>query len=96
MTTITQYGLTDKALSYQAPHPAVAEKKISQDRAAFADPEKKSLLANATKVRHLTPHVGTELVGVQLSQLTPEQKDELALLAAEVSKDICLSYEDVR
>lgn len=87
MTTITQYGLTEKALSYQAPHPAVAEKEPSQDRAAFADPAKKSLLAAATKVRNLTPYVGTELVGVQLSQLTPEQKDELALLAAEVGRD---------
>ncbi|KAF2163930.1 hypothetical protein M409DRAFT_68184 [Zasmidium cellare ATCC 36951] len=83
MTTITQYGLTEKALSYQAPHPAVAEKETSKDRAAFADPEKKSLLAAATKVRHLTPYVGTELVGVQLSQLNSQQKDELALLAAE-------------
>ncbi|KAK4499383.1 hypothetical protein PRZ48_009897 [Zasmidium cellare] len=83
MTTIAQYGLTEKALTYQAPHPAVAERQTSKDRAAFADPEKKSLLSAATKVRHLTPYVGTELVGVQLSQLTPEQKDELALLAAE-------------
>ena len=84
MTTLTTTGITQKVLDYKPPHPPVEEIQPAKDRAAFADPEKKSLLAAATKVRHLTPYIGTELVGVQLSKLTPEQKDELALLAAEV------------
>ena len=85
MTTTTYTGLTEKVLGYKAPEPPVPEFEPSKDRAAFADPSKKSLLSAATTVRHLTPYIGTELVGVQLSKLTPEQKDELALLAAEVS-----------
>ncbi|KAK4902935.1 hypothetical protein LTR27_000874 [Elasticomyces elasticus] len=83
MTTITTTGLTQKVLESRPPHPPVEEIVEVQDRAAFADPAKTSLLSAATKVRHLTPYIGTELVGVQLSTLTPEQKDELALLAAE-------------
>lgn len=35
------------------------------------------------KVTKLTPRVGTELSGLQLSALNEEQKDELALLIAE-------------
>lgn len=48
-----------------------------------ADPEKKALLSAASEVIHLTKHVGTELVGIQLADLTSQQKDELALLVAE-------------
>ncbi|KAI0326411.1 alpha-ketoglutarate-dependent sulfonate dioxygenase [Cubamyces sp. BRFM 1775] len=53
------------------------------DRGQFADPEKKSLLSAAAKVQHLTPAIGTELSGIDLRQLTDQQKDELALLIAE-------------
>jgi alpha-ketoglutarate-dependent taurine dioxygenase len=35
------------------------------------------------KAREITPNIGTELQGIQLSKLTSTQKDELALLAAE-------------
>ena len=55
-----------------------------RDRAFFADPEKKQLLSAATKVEHLTESIGTYLHGIQLSQLNSAQKDELALLVAEV------------
>ncbi|KAI9283274.1 hypothetical protein BY458DRAFT_486112 [Sporodiniella umbellata] len=48
-----------------------------------ADPNKASLLKGATKVFDVTPHIGTEIHGVQLSQLTSQQKDDLALLVAE-------------
>ena len=34
---------------------------------------------------HLTRHIGTELHGIQLAQLTDQQKDELGLLIAERS-----------
>lgn len=33
----------------------------------------------------LTTHIGTEIEGLQLKDLTPEQRDELALLIAERS-----------
>jgi sulfonate dioxygenase len=47
-----------------------------------ADPELASLLKNAEKVVDLSPHVGTEIEGVQLSQLSSAGLDELALMAA--------------
>ncbi|KXS12283.1 putative alpha-ketoglutarate-dependent sulfonate dioxygenase [Gonapodya prolifera JEL478] len=53
------------------------------DRAKLADPKKSALLGAATKIIHITPTIGTELHGLQLSKLTLQQKDELALLAAE-------------
>jgi sulfonate dioxygenase len=48
-----------------------------------ADPSFPNLLSKATKVENLSPHVGTEIEGVQLSQLSKEGLDELALLAAQ-------------
>ncbi|ORZ03525.1 hypothetical protein BCR43DRAFT_432262 [Syncephalastrum racemosum] len=48
-----------------------------------ADPKKSSIYDNAEKVFDLTPHIGTEVHGIQLSKLTEQQKDDLALLAAE-------------
>jgi sulfonate dioxygenase len=80
--TINHTGLTEAVLSYKAPHPLVKEFTPEKDRASFADPSKKSLLDGVT-VRHLTPYIGTQLEGVQLSRLSDSQKDELALLAAE-------------
>ena len=53
------------------------------DRGSQADPEKKALFGAAKEVIHLTDKVGTEIVGLQLEDLTDQQKDELALLIAE-------------
>lgn len=53
------------------------------DRGLFADPAKASLFGAATKVKHLTPAIGTEILGIDLRQLSNSQKDELALLVAE-------------
>lgn len=55
------------------------------DAGSRADKSKKNLLGAATKVTNLTAHIGTEIEGLQLKDLTPEQKDELALLVAERS-----------
>jgi Taurine catabolism dioxygenase TauD, TfdA family len=52
---------------------------------ARADKSKKALLSAATKVTDLTTHIGTEIEGLQLKDLTPQQKDELGLLIAERS-----------
>jgi len=48
-----------------------------------ADPEKKALLSAVTKRIDYSPKIGTELHGVQLSQLTEDQAEELAALIAE-------------
>lgn len=53
------------------------------ERGKNADPEKKALFGAAKEVVHLTKHIGTEIVGLQLSELNDKQKDELALLIAE-------------
>mgnify|MGYP004706171491 FL=1 len=53
------------------------------DRGANADPEKKALFGAAKEVINLTDKVGTEIVGLQLENLSDQQKDELALLIAE-------------
>ncbi|RSL71575.1 hypothetical protein CEP54_001248 [Fusarium duplospermum] len=53
-----------------------------RDRAHFADPEKKALFSVAKKT-DLTESIGSVLENVQLSQLTPQQLDELALLVNE-------------
>lgn len=47
------------------------------DRGQFADPAKANLLGSASKVKHLTPSIGTEILGIDLRQLTDAQKDEL-------------------
>lgn len=55
------------------------------DAGARADKSKKALLSAATEVIDLTTHIGTEIVGLQLKDLTDQQKDELGLLIAERS-----------
>ncbi|KAJ5888788.1 TauD-domain-containing protein [Penicillium taxi] len=52
---------------------------------ARADKSKSSLFSAAKEVKNLTNHIGTEIVGLQLKDLTDQQKDELALLIAERS-----------
>ncbi|KXT16333.1 hypothetical protein AC579_3771 [Pseudocercospora musae] len=54
-------------------------------RAKKSNPSKSLLLEAATKVTDLTTHIGTEIEGLQLKDLTPQQRDELALLIAERS-----------
>ncbi|EAQ88902.1 conserved hypothetical protein [Chaetomium globosum CBS 148.51] len=56
-----------------------------EDAGARADKQKTRLFSAATKVTDLTTHIGTEIEGLQLKDLTPEQRDELALLIAERS-----------
>ncbi|CZT08090.1 hypothetical protein WAI453_002272 [Rhynchosporium graminicola] len=68
------------------------------DAGARADKSKSALLSGAKEVIHLTAHIGTEIVGLQLKDLTDTQKDELALLIAERSvvffRDQDLSPQD--
>lgn len=74
--------ITPAVLAYRPPDPPLQEFTPSRDRAFFADPTKTSLLENAT-AEDVTPYIGTELKGIQLSSLSDAQKDELALLVAE-------------
>jgi len=48
-----------------------------------ADPTFPNLLGAGVKITHLTPTIGSEVTGVQLSKLGKEGKDELALLVAQ-------------
>ena len=76
--------ITPAVLSYVPPDPPLQEFTPERDRAFFADPTKASLCALASDIQEISPHIGTELKGVQLSELSDAQKDELALLVAEV------------
>ncbi|RAO73370.1 uncharacterized protein BHQ10_009382 [Talaromyces amestolkiae] len=62
-----------------------------EDPGHRADPNKPNLLKNATKVFELSPHCGTEIQGVQISELTTEGLDEMALMCAERG---CLVFRD--
>ena len=85
----THTGITEQVLSYKAPDPPIKEFEPPTDRAFFAEPDKTALLSAAKEIRKLTPYIGTELVGLQLSTMTDKQKDELALLVAEVGLSWC-------
>ena len=61
------------------------EERFHDDPGARADKSKKNLFSAATKVTDLTTHIGTEIEGLQLKDLTNEQRDELALLIGERS-----------
>ncbi|KAL1900578.1 hypothetical protein Sste5346_002301 [Sporothrix stenoceras] len=61
------------------------EDRAYEDAGARADKSKKALFSAATKVTDLTAHIGTEIEGLQLKDLTDQQRDELALLIAERS-----------
>jgi len=52
------------------------------DPGSRADPSKPNLLAHAT-THDISPYLGTEISGVQISKLTKEGLDELGLYAAE-------------
>lgn len=54
------------------------------DKALLADPSNnyQNLLKSAVSVTHLTPKIGTEIVGVNLADLSNVQRNELALLVA--------------
>ncbi|KAJ3506622.1 hypothetical protein NMY22_g17188 [Coprinellus aureogranulatus] len=53
------------------------------DAGLLADKSKPNLLSENAKVNHLSPYLGTEISGVQLSQLSKEGLNELALYTAE-------------
>ncbi|TDL21286.1 TauD-domain-containing protein [Rickenella mellea] len=53
------------------------------DPGSRADPAKPHLLTSAVKTHDVSPYIGTEVKGVQISQLSKEGLDELALYAAE-------------
>lgn len=72
-----------KITAHTPPDPVRTEIHPPKDRASFADPSKASLFSVAHPV-DLTESIGTVLEGdVQLSQLSPQQLDELAALVTE-------------
>ncbi|KAL2861224.1 TauD/TfdA dioxygenase family protein [Aspergillus lucknowensis] len=85
-TPITLHPLFNpKIAAHTPPEPPRKELTPPRDRAFFAtDPEKRALFSAATKRTDLTESIGTVLEGgVQISQLSAEQLDELAALVAE-------------
>lgn len=80
---ITLHPLFDQKIKNHTPPDPIREPITpSPDRAGFADPEKRALLSAAQR-SDLTESIGTVLDDIQLSQLTPTQLDELALLVSE-------------
>ena len=77
-------SITPEVRTYVPPHPTLEEFVPDPDRALFANRNKSALFAEASAIEEVTPYIGTELKGVQLSKLSDAQKDELALLVAEV------------
>ncbi|WWD01979.1 hypothetical protein V865_000017 [Kwoniella europaea PYCC6329] len=63
--------------------PPLEEDKNFVDAGSRGTPDKRHLLHSDAKVRRLTPRFGTEIRNIQLSALTNEGLDDLALLAAE-------------
>ncbi len=64
--------------------PAINLKRFDVDEAGLrADPSKPELAKKASAISNITPRIGSELHGVQLSDLSPAGLDEVALLAAE-------------
>lgn len=53
------------------------------DHGKDADTSLKDLLTEGSKIQKLTPTIGSEVSGVQLSKLSQEGKDQLALLVAQ-------------
>jgi sulfonate dioxygenase len=53
------------------------------DPGTCADPAKPHLLTRNTKTQHISPYLGTEISGIQISELAKEGLDELALFTAE-------------
>ncbi|CRK16600.1 hypothetical protein BN1708_002858 [Verticillium longisporum] len=80
---ITLHPSFNKKIRDHVPPDSLREEiKPEKDRAHFADPSKRALLSVAKQV-DITESIGTLLEGVQLSQLSPEQLDELAALVTE-------------
>jgi sulfonate dioxygenase len=52
-----------------------------EDRGFFADPNKSRLLAHIEavggKIKHINPTIGTEITGVDIRTLGPDEKDDL-------------------
>ncbi|KAL4907733.1 hypothetical protein BDW74DRAFT_189179 [Aspergillus multicolor] len=86
--TSIDYGKTEYKYAAYLPYftpglqPPLQEFKHT-DPGLRASPSYANLITDNVKTIEITPNIGTELVGVQLSSLTPVQKDDLALLAAE-------------
>ena len=57
--------------------------QVHDDPGLRANPAKPNLVTPNTSTTHLSPDLGTEIKGVQISELSQEGLDELALYAAE-------------
>lgn len=77
--------------SASIPHPPFE----AEEPALRADPTKPTISGHeGLKYKNLTPRIGTELRGIQLSQLDAKGLDEVALLAAERGVLVFVSSHD--
>lgn len=74
---------SNKRLMNNSPRYAPLEPVEYIERAIGADHTLPDLLLPGSKIRNLTATLGAEVFGVQLSQLSPQGKDQLALLVNE-------------
>ncbi|KAF7334700.1 Alpha-ketoglutarate-dependent taurine dioxygenase [Mycena venus] len=80
---------TEPSYPFYYPHFDVNEKFPPMELFEFtdagtrADPTKPHLLTSNVITNDISPYLGTEVIGVQISQLSSEGLDELALYAAE-------------
>ncbi|WBW73906.1 alpha-ketoglutarate-dependent sulfonate dioxygenase [Schizosaccharomyces osmophilus] len=79
----TDYAYADLLPSFPDSKDRPLDKVEFHDRGLQADPSFSNLFRDVTKIEHLGRDLGTALHGVQLSQLSNVQKDELARLMAE-------------
>lgn len=64
----------------------------ADERGLHADPALPDLRVEGSKFEELTPIIGTEISGVQLSSLTSAGLDQVALLAAERGVLVFVSF----
>ncbi|TFK25245.1 alpha-ketoglutarate-dependent taurine dioxygenase [Coprinopsis marcescibilis] len=85
-------ALNDKRLDLSAKYPphSDVDEKLSlvepfgcTDPGSRADKSLPNLIGDHAAVHHLSPYIGSELSGVQISQLSKEGLDELGLFAAQ-------------
>lgn len=59
---------------------------------ALKHPNPRAFLADAKRIFHLTPAIGTEVHGVSLAKLTPDGRDQLALEVARRGMMVCVLW----
>ncbi|CAE6513911.1 unnamed protein product, partial [Rhizoctonia solani] len=73
------------------PHSSLLSTQTQHRAITLPESEQRAVLKNATRVRNLTPGIGTEIAGVDLTSLDGQARDQLAL---EVARRGVLVFRD--